>query len=103
MLLESAATLQHSSDGRVVRASASGAVDLDLIPSWVKPITLKLVFAGLFHLTLSIKVAVWTRSRQVYLLCRWESRLVEFPHLDVVDRWLATPKRARHSALIALW
>ena len=35
-----------SSDGRVVRASASEAVDLGLIPSRVKPITLKLLFAA---------------------------------------------------------
>ena len=33
-----------SSDGRVVRASASGAVDLGLVPSRVKPMTVKLVF-----------------------------------------------------------
>ena len=33
------------SDGRVVRASAFGAVDSGLIPSWVKPMFLKLVFA----------------------------------------------------------
>ena len=32
------------SDGRVVRASASGAVDSGLTPSRVKPMTLKLVF-----------------------------------------------------------
>ena len=36
----------NSSDGRVVRASASGAVDLGLIPSRVKPTTLKLVFTA---------------------------------------------------------
>ena len=36
----------NSSDGRVVRASASGAVDLSLIPSRVKPMTLKLVFTA---------------------------------------------------------
>ena len=35
-----------SSDGLVVRASASGAVDLGLIPSRVKPMTLKLVFTA---------------------------------------------------------
>ena len=35
-----------SSDGRVVRAFASGAVDLSLIPSRVKPITLILVFSA---------------------------------------------------------
>ena len=34
----------NSSDGRVVRASASGAADSGLIPSRVKPMTLKLVF-----------------------------------------------------------
>ena len=34
----------NSSYGPVVRASASGAVDLGLIPSRVKPMTLKLVF-----------------------------------------------------------
>ena len=33
-----------SSDGRVVRASASVAVDLDLLSSRIKPITLKSVF-----------------------------------------------------------
>ena len=33
-----------SSDGRVVRASTLGVVDLGFIPSWVTPITLKLVF-----------------------------------------------------------
>ena len=36
----------NSSDGRVVRASASGAVDSGLIPSRVKPMTLKLVFTA---------------------------------------------------------
>ena len=29
----------------------------------------------------------------------WEGHLAGFPHLGVVDRWLATPKRARYSAL----
>ena len=33
----------NSSDGRVARATASGAVDLGLIPSQVKPMTLNLV------------------------------------------------------------
>ena len=42
------------SDDRVVRASASGAVDLVLIPSPVKPITLKLVIAA-SCLTFSMK------------------------------------------------
>ena len=34
----------NSSDGRVVSAFASGAEDLGLIPSRVKPMTLTLVF-----------------------------------------------------------
>ena len=36
----------NSSDGPMVRASAAGAVDLGLIPSRVKPMTLKLVFTA---------------------------------------------------------
>ena len=36
----------NSSDGRVIRASALGAVDSGLIPSWVKPMTSKLVFTA---------------------------------------------------------
>ena len=36
----------NCSDGRVVRASAFGAVDLGLIPSRFKPMTLKLVFTA---------------------------------------------------------
>ena len=33
-------------DGQVIRASASGAVDLGLIPSLVKPMTLQLVLTA---------------------------------------------------------
>ena len=36
----------NSSDGRVVRASASGAVDSGVMTSRVKPMTLKLVFTA---------------------------------------------------------
>ena len=36
----------HISNGRVVRAFTSGVVDSGLIPSLVKPMTLKLVFTG---------------------------------------------------------
>ena len=35
-----------TTDGRVVRASVSVAVDLDLIMSQIKPMTLKLVFTA---------------------------------------------------------
>ena len=41
--------MTYSLDGRVVRASAFATVDSGLIPSRVKPMTLKLVFtASLF-------------------------------------------------------
>ena len=33
-------------DGQMVRVSAFGAVDAGLIPSWVKPMTIKLVFTA---------------------------------------------------------
>ena len=65
-----------SSEVRVVRTPASGAVDSGLIPSRVKPMILKLVLRPPC-LTLSIKGAVWQTSRQVYLLCRWENRLAK--------------------------
>ena len=75
-------------------ASVSGAVDSSLIPSRVKPMTLNW-YSQLPCLTLGIIGTVWRTSRQVYLLCRWERHLAGFLHLGVVDRWLATPKRAR--------
>ena len=37
-------SILNSSDGRVVRASSSGAVDSGLIPSRVKPMNLRLLF-----------------------------------------------------------
>ena len=55
--------------------------------------TYKLVFTASLldvqHLRDSVE------SPQVNLLCRSEKHLTEFPHLTVVDRWPATPKRAR--------
>ena len=54
-----------------------------LIPSRIKPMTLKLVFTAPC-LTLSIKETVWRTSRQVYLLCRWERPLAGFFYLGVV-------------------
>ena len=85
----------------MVRASASRAVNLSLIPSRVKPM-IKNWCTQLLCLTLSIKRTLWRTSRQVYLLCRWERHLAGFFHLGVVDRWLTTPKRVRYSAFIAL-
>ena len=73
-------------------SSALGVVYLCFIPSQVKPVTLKLVFTASL---LDAQGTMWRASRQVYLLCRWERHLAGFSHLGVMDRWLATPKRAR--------
>ena len=62
--------------------------------------TLKLVFTA-FCLTFSSKETVWGTSWQVYLLWRSEGHLMGFPHPSVADRWPATPKRVRYSALVA--
>ena len=71
---------------------------LGLIPSRVKPMTLKLLFTALLpYLTLSVKVTVWRTSRQVYLFAVRKG----FSHLSLMDRWPATPKRARSCALVA--
>ena len=53
------------------------------------------------HMPISLEGTVWRTSRQVYLLCHWGGHLAEFPHLGVVDRWPATPMRARYSAMVA--
>ena len=44
MILTNSEVIYNSSDGRVVSTFATGAVDSGLIPSRVKPMTLKLVF-----------------------------------------------------------
>ena len=46
---------------------------------------------------------MWRTSLQAYLLCRWESHLEQFPVLEWQTEWLATPKRARYSTLIAFF
>ena len=85
-----------SLNSRVVRAFASRAIDLGLIPSRLKPMTLKSVFTAslLDAVALNFIGSVWRTNRQVYLLCRWERHLAEFPHLRMVDRWPATPEQA---------
>ena len=75
---ESCTTLNNT-DGQTVRAS-SEAIDLGLIPSRVKPLTLKLVFTA-SYLTFGIKETVWRTSRQVYLLYRWKGTLRDSPIL----------------------
>ena len=50
---------------------------------------------NLFHFSFKCDSYEDMSKYKVYLLCRWEKHLTEFPHLGVVDRWLATRKRAR--------
>ena len=58
-------------DGRVVRASSSAAVELGLIASLVKPMTLKVVFSASLLDAIAFKPGrVWRTIRQVYLLRR---------------------------------
>ena len=76
----------------MIRASASGAVDLGLIPGRVKPMTIKMVFTASLldaqHYTDSVE------NKPASLL-GLKMHLAGFPHLGVVDRWPATPQRAR--------
>ena len=53
----------------MVRASALGVVDLGLILSWVKPMTLKLAFIAFLFNTRhqTVKETGWRTSQQVYL------------------------------------
>ena len=92
--------MRNSSDGLVETAYASGAAGSGVIPSRVKPMTLKLAFATSL-LDAQHCGTVWVTSRQVHSLCRWERHLAKSPFLRVKDRWPATPKRGCDSALIA--
>ena len=84
-----------SSDGRVVWSVCLLSCRLGFDSESGQTNDLKIGYSQLPCLTLSIEGTVWRTSRQVYLLCRRERHLAGFPHLGVVDRWLATPKRAR--------
>ena len=89
----------YCSDGRVVKVSPSEAVDSALVPSRVKPVTLKLVFTASLLYVQHYKGAVWITSLLVVLL---EKALGGIPHFGVVNREPASPtKRTCYSALIA--
>ena len=83
-----------SSDDRVGRASASGVVDLGLIPSRVKPMTAKLLFTVSLHDAQHLRDSVESKPASLLVVSVGKA-LSRIPHLGVVDRWLATPKRAR--------
>ena len=86
---------RHCSDGRVVRAFRLGSSRLRFDSKSGRTNDFNFWYSQLPCLTFSIKGTAWRTSRQVYLLYRWERHLVGFPPLGVVDRWPATPKRAR--------
>ena len=78
----------------MIRASASGAVDLGLIPGRVKPMTIKMVFTTSLldaqHYTDSVE-----NKPASLLVVPLGNALAAFPHLGVVVRWPAIPQRAR--------
>ena len=82
------------------RASASAVVYLGLIPSRVKPMTLTLVFTASLLDAQHQRDSVKNKPASL-LMVPLERHLAGFPHFGVVDRWLATSKQARYSALIA--
>ena len=84
----------NSSDCPVVTASASGAVYLGLIPSQVKPMTLKLVFTASLLDAQHERDGVENKSASL-LVVPLGKALSGIIHLGVVHRWPATPKRAR--------
>ena len=82
-------------------AFASGAADLGLVPSRVKPMTVKLAFTAFPFDAPSEGKSVEDKPASLLVVSLKYRPLAGFPHLKVIDRWLATPKRARYSALIA--
>ena len=76
------------SDGRVVKASTSGAVDSGFIKNRVKPTTLKLVFTvsrlDAQHYSDSVE------NKPTCLLVQSGKALNKLSHLREVDRWPAS-------------
>ena len=75
------------------RASASGAVDSGLIPSRVKPMTLKLAFKVSLLDAQHQRDSMENKPPSLFVE-PLRKALSGIPHLSVVHRWLATPKRA---------
>ena len=76
------------------RTSVSGSVDLGFDSESDQTNDLKIGIHS-FPARRSAFKGQCGESRQVYLLWCWERHFTEFPHLSVVNRWPATPKRAR--------
>ena len=84
----------------MVTASVFGTVDSGLIPSRVKPMTLRLVLVA----SLLDAQHYWDSAENkppILLVASLQRHLAGLSHLGVVDKWPATSKRARYSALIA--
>ena len=77
-----------------IRAPASGTVDSGFDSESGQTNDLKIGIHSFPAWRLALKGQCGA-SRQVRLLCRWERHLTGFPHLSVVNRWPATPQRAR--------
>ena len=75
-------------------ASISYAVDSSLIPSLVKPMTLKLVFTASLLDVQHQRDSVENKPASL-LVVPLGKALSGITHLGVVERWPATPKRAR--------
>ena len=75
------------------RASASGVVDSDLIPSRVKPMTLNLVFTASLLDAQHYRDSVENKPASL-LVVPLGKALSGIFYLGVEDRWPATPKRA---------
>ena len=80
--------------------SVFGAIDSGLIPSRVKPLTLKLVFIAFLLDAQHKRDSVENKPASLLVLFGKALKLNGIPHLGVVDRWPATPKRAHYKALI---
>ena len=89
----------NSSDGRVVRAFAFGAVKSGLIPSRVKPMTIKLQFKASLLDAQHQRNNVGNKPASLFVVPLGKARK-RFPHLGVVDRWPPASKRARCSVLM---
>ena len=86
----------------MVRASASGAVDSGLVPSRVKPMTVKLVFTA-FLLNAPHQRDCVENNPISLLVVPLEIALNRItPSWCGIDRWPATPKQTLYNTLIAI-
>ena len=84
-------------DGRVTRAPASGAVEVGLIPSRVKPITLKLVFTASLLQRSALKGQCGEQAGKFTSCDVGKGTLRDYRMFGATDRWQATSKRAHQS------